>query len=196
MRDRRIFRPRKCKPSLQSTGIVPRPTMTRASLRRCVAASLVARAWSSSSRPPGVSISFAPTRSNSARPSSSSSAETCLPSVGCELSRARAAADNDRFFSGYQKCPHPVPIEFYRLPVHSILKSRHAKTSSYIHIWVALVSDLRLIESTKSAVVRNNFRSSIEAIRVPAPVKLSLLWASLMSLYPYNDFLYPDKSKG
>jgi hypothetical protein len=32
-------------------------------------------------------------------------------------------------------------------------------------------------------------RSSIESIRVSAPVKLSLLWASLMSLYIYNDYL-------
>ena len=52
-----------------------------------------------------------------------------------------------------------------------------------------MVSELRSIESTKSAVVKNNFGSSIEEIRVPAPVKLSLLWASLMSLYLYNDYL-------
>ncbi|MEX2498628.1 MAG: DUF6326 family protein [Wenzhouxiangellaceae bacterium] len=37
--------------------------------------------------------------------------------------------------------------------------------------------------------MNNNTRSSIENIRVSAPVKLSLLWASLMSLYFYNDYL-------
>jgi len=37
--------------------------------------------------------------------------------------------------------------------------------------------------------VNNNTKPSIEIIHVPAPVKLSLLWASLMSLYIYNDYL-------
>lgn len=32
-------------------------------------------------------------------------------------------------------------------------------------------------------------RPPIEEFRVPTPVKLSLLWASLMSLYIYNDFI-------
>lgn len=32
-------------------------------------------------------------------------------------------------------------------------------------------------------------RPPIEEFRVPPPVKLSLLWASLMSLYIYNDFI-------
>lgn len=36
--------------------------------------------------------------------------------------------------------------------------------------------------------MNNNSKSSIEIIRVPTPVKLSLLWASLMSLYIYNDY--------
>ena len=31
-------------------------------------------------------------------------------------------------------------------------------------------------------------KSSFEKISVPAPVKLSLLWASLMALYIYNDY--------
>jgi hypothetical protein len=37
--------------------------------------------------------------------------------------------------------------------------------------------------------MNNNAKPSIERIHVPAPVKLSLLWASLMSLYIYNDYL-------
>lgn len=37
--------------------------------------------------------------------------------------------------------------------------------------------------------MNQNNRSSIENIRVSAPVRLSLLWASLMSLYFYNDYL-------
>lgn len=32
-------------------------------------------------------------------------------------------------------------------------------------------------------------RAPIEEFRVPPPVKLSVLWASLMSLYIYNDFI-------
>ncbi len=46
-----------------------------------------------------------------------------------------------------------------------------------------------LIGQRKISVVRNNARPPIEKIRVPAPVKLSLLWASLMALYIYNDYL-------
>jgi len=35
----------------------------------------------------------------------------------------------------------------------------------------------------------NNARASIEKIYVSAPVKLSLLWASLLALHIYNDYL-------
>lgn len=35
----------------------------------------------------------------------------------------------------------------------------------------------------------NSTKSPIERIRVQAPIKLSLLWASLMALYIYNDYL-------
>ncbi len=38
-------------------------------------------------------------------------------------------------------------------------------------------------------IMNDTSKSSIEMIRVPAPVKLSLLWASLMALYIYNDYL-------
>lgn len=34
-----------------------------------------------------------------------------------------------------------------------------------------------------------NKKPPIEKFRVPAPVKLSLLWASLLSFYLYNDYL-------
>ena len=37
--------------------------------------------------------------------------------------------------------------------------------------------------------MKSRANSTIESIRVPAPVQLSLLWASLMSLYIYNDYL-------
>jgi len=37
--------------------------------------------------------------------------------------------------------------------------------------------------------MNNKNKSSIEKIGVPAPVKLSLLWASLMALYIYNDYI-------
>jgi hypothetical protein len=37
--------------------------------------------------------------------------------------------------------------------------------------------------------MNSNTRRSIENIHVSAPVKLSLLWASLMALYIYNDYL-------
>lgn len=37
--------------------------------------------------------------------------------------------------------------------------------------------------------MNRNTKSSIENIEVSAPVKLSLLWASLMALYIYNDYL-------
>jgi len=37
--------------------------------------------------------------------------------------------------------------------------------------------------------MNKNARSSIEKIHVPTPVRLSLLWGSLMSLYFYNDYL-------
>lgn len=37
--------------------------------------------------------------------------------------------------------------------------------------------------------MNNNTRPPIEEIHVPAPVKLSLLWASLMALFIYNDYL-------
>ncbi len=37
--------------------------------------------------------------------------------------------------------------------------------------------------------VKNKNKSSIKNFRVPTPVQLSLLWASLMSLYIYNDYL-------
>ncbi|MFC4723795.1 DUF6326 family protein [Glycocaulis abyssi] len=37
--------------------------------------------------------------------------------------------------------------------------------------------------------MKKNAKRSIEKVRVPAPVRLSLLWASLMSLYIYNDYL-------
>jgi len=52
-----------------------------------------------------------------------------------------------------------------------------------------MVSELLFMDLIKSAAVKSNFMSPIEEIRVPAPVKLSLLWASLMSLYIYNDYL-------
>jgi len=35
----------------------------------------------------------------------------------------------------------------------------------------------------------NNTKSTAEKIRVPTPVRLSLLWASVMALYIYNDYL-------
>jgi len=35
----------------------------------------------------------------------------------------------------------------------------------------------------------NEPRPPLEEFRVPTPVKLSVLWASLMSLYIYNDFI-------
>ena len=41
----------------------------------------------------------------------------------------------------------------------------------------------------KRAFMKSQANSTIESIHVPAPIKLSLLWASLMSLYIYNDYL-------
>ena len=37
--------------------------------------------------------------------------------------------------------------------------------------------------------MNENTKSRIKSIQVSAPVKLSLLWASVMSLYIYNDYL-------
>jgi hypothetical protein len=59
------------------------------------AASPMARTWSINSSPLGVSVSPRPTRSNSATPSSRSSAVTWRPSVGCAMPSARAAADSE-----------------------------------------------------------------------------------------------------
>jgi len=44
-------------------------------------------------------------------------------------------------------------------------------------------------EKEKGEVMNKNTKSSVESIHVPVPVKLSLLWTSLMSLYIYNDYL-------
>lgn len=46
-----------------------------------------------------------------------------------------------------------------------------------------------LVDRRKVGSVKNETASSIEDFRVPPQVKISLLWASLMSLYIYNDYL-------
>lgn len=61
------------------------------------------------------------------------------------------------------------------VPGRSVLRDRPAPSS--------------ILKKETGEVMNNTTRSPIESIRVPAPVKLSLLWASLMSLYIYNDYI-------
>src|SRR6056297_529886 len=86
-----------------------------------VAASLIARAWSSSSRPAGgqyelCAHTFEQCQAEFVFQCGDLSAERGLRAVQC----ARRGGKRP-FFSGHQKCPHSVPIKVYRLPVHSIV---------------------------------------------------------------------------